>query len=280
MSTIGKIFVVLNLALSLLLLGSLGALLSARVSTQEDVERLETALADKETELEQLASDNQAKIRGIENDKRNLENANDDLEVKAENLDRSVKKLELDNQQLRDDVSKMTASLELLQEDLSARDARNSELQDSNDDLRSQAIDAREEARQAEMARRDLQGRISGYERQIADLDDELTVALERAREAEMLVDVARTAGFNPAMIVATPAIDAQVAQVDNDVGFVILDKGAADSVERGFVFDVYRGTDYLGQVTVDQVHDRHATASITLPRGDIRRFDRATTRL
>ena len=81
-------------------------------------------------------------------------------------------------------------------------------------------------------------------------------------------------------IVLATPAIDASVAEVDTEVGFVILDKGTSSNVQRGFVFDVYRGQDYLGRVRVDEVHPNHATASITLAVGEMRRFDRATTRL
>ena len=50
MSSIGKIFVVVNLVLALLLLGSLGALLNAARSTKADVATLEQQLASKASE--------------------------------------------------------------------------------------------------------------------------------------------------------------------------------------------------------------------------------------
>lgn len=280
MSSIGKIFVVVNLVLALLLLGSLGALLNSARSTKDDVTELEQQMAAKVTEYEQASSEFTSQKRALDGEKRSLESAKQDLEVERDNAKRSADKESLDNQQLRDDLSKLAVNYELLQGDLSASQQRNIALQDSNDDLRGQAQTAQNDAREAELARRDLEDQIATYEDSIEGLNGELTVAMDRARQAERLVDFAKTAGFDPSTLIATPAIDALVAQVDTEYGFVILDKGAADSVEKGFTFDIYRGPDYLGQVRVDTVNDNYSTARIMLSNGTMRAHDRATTRL
>jgi Tfp pilus assembly protein PilX len=280
MSSIGKIFVIVNLVLALLVVGSMGALLNASRATRDDVTRLETALAEKEAQLAQGESDFATRKRQLEAEKQTLQSEVQDLKVERDNAQRNADRQTTDNQQLRDDFTKLTASVGLLQQDLSAKEQRNGELQATSDDLRTQALDAQEQARQAEIARRDLAEQIAGFESQVEQLDGELTAALDRARQAERLLEVAQGAGFNPHSILATPAIDALVAQVDTDYDFVILDKGKADNVEKGFVFDVYRGGDYLGQVRVDQVHESHSTAKIVLERSPMRAHDRATTRL
>jgi len=280
MSSIGKIFVIVNLVLSLLVVGSMGALLNASRSTREDVVRLETALSDNEKALAQAESDFATRKRQVDAEKQALEGEVQDLKVAKDNADRSAARQATDNQQLRDDLDKLTASLGLLQQDLSSKEQRNGELQATADELRTQALDAQEQSRQAELARRDLADQIAGFEQRIAQLDSDLTASMDHGRQLERMLEVAQGAGFNPQSIMATPAIDALVAQVDTDYDFVILDKGKVDNVEKGFVFDVYRGGDYLGQVRVDQVHENHSTARIVLERAPMRAHDRATTRL
>ena len=106
---------------------------------------------------------------------------------------------------------------------------------------------------------------------------------MDRARQAERLVEVAKASGFDSTSIMAPPAIDALVAQVDQDYGFVILDKGSRDQVQRGFTFEIHRAGDgYLGRVKVDEVYNDYATATIDIkvPGKSMARFDRASTYL
>jgi cell division protein FtsL len=280
MSSIGKIFVVVNLVLALLLLGSLGALLNASRATKTEVASLEKQVAELESHKTQSSSDFASQKRALDSEKRALESGKQDLEVERDNAMRSAAKESVDNQQLRDDVSKLSVNYELLQSDLSAAQQRNTDLQDSNDQYRDQAQAAQNDARESLLARRDLTDQIASREVSIETLNMELTVAMDRARQAERLVDYAKTAGFDPTTLIATPAIDALVASVDTEYGFVILDKGSSDDVEKGFTFDVYRGPDYLGQVRVDTVNDNYSTARIMLSNGTMRAHDRATTRL
>lgn len=283
MSSIGKVFVVVNLLLSLVVVGSLGALLNASKVTKADLDRAQQERAQEKSALEQQISDRDAELRAVESDKQRLQEESQDLSVRATNAEAGAKREAQNNQQLRDDLTKLTASYAVIQGDIAAKEQRNRDLSDELDQLRTEANNALEAQRQAELARRDAEDRITGLERQVAQKEDELVDAMARAKDAERLVEVAQSAGFNPASVMAMPLIDALVLEVDDEFGFVILDKGMADQVERGFTFEVFRSGDgYLGRVQVDQVHPNHSTARI-LPgttRGSIRRADSATTRL
>jgi len=284
MSSVGKIFVVVNLVLSLLVVGSLGALLQASKATAEENVALEKQLTDTQAEHDQELSDRTAELRSVEQEKQLLENSNQDLIVTAKNAESAKQKQEADNQDLRGDLSKLTSNYSLLQGDLSARDQANRDLQGRNDTLTRQAQDALSDARDAEQARRDAVDRSTAHSRQIATLEDEKAEALARAHEAEMLVEVAQDSGFNPSLILGMPTINAEVADVDNEFNFVILNKGSEDGVELGYTFEIYNTEDgYLGQVKVDQVHPNYATAKIQAVNPDgpgIQRFALATTRL
>ena len=258
MSTIGKILVVVNLALALLVLGAAGALLQRTEVTSKQLTDAQSARDDLQQQLDEERSDWQAKERQLGAEKRRLQDENDDLSVAKENAERSKSKEELDNQQLRDDLTKITAKLDNLEASFQATERRNSELNDLNGELRDQAASAKEAQRDAELARRDM----------------------EDVRGLEALKETAVAAGFNPTSVMAAPQIEATLAEVDSQYGFVILDAGGRDQVARGFTFDVYRGGQWLGQVRVDQVYDDYSTARIVQQNGEMRRFDRATTHL
>jgi cell shape-determining protein MreC len=283
MSSIGKIFVVVNLVLSLLVVGSLGALLQASKATVEENAALQVQMDEAQADFDQELSDRFAQLRTVEQEKQRLEEDNQDLEVRANNAESAGQKQEANNQDLRNDLSKLTSNYSLLQGDLSARDSSNRDLQDRNDDLTSQTQSALSDARDSEAARRDAVDNGVQLSRQIATLEGDKAEALARAHEAEMLVEVAIDGGFNPSLILGMPTINAEVADVDNEFNFVILNKGAADGVELGFTFQVYNTDGYLGQVKVDQVHPNYATATIEAVNPDgpgILRFAQATTRL
>ncbi|GJM20809.1 MAG: hypothetical protein DHS20C15_07240 [Planctomycetota bacterium] len=285
MSSIGKIFVVVNLVLALLVVGAAGALLQTESEAASKLDALQAELTQTKADLDDLSNTSSTARLQLENQKNQLQADKDDAEVARENADRSAKRLEVDNQALQGNLEQLAATFELLQRDLSEAQKRNRDLADNNDSLRTAAADSKEAQRNAELARRDAEDAADAIRGQIDSLNDELTAALDGKREAERVVEIAQASGFDLASIVATPLIEAVVADVDEDYNFVILDKGLADGVKKGFTLDIYRlgGTDgenWLGQVRVDDVHENHSVASVIVADGSIRRFDRATTRL
>lgn len=281
MSSIGKVFVVVNLVLSLVLLGSMGSLLEASKSTKDDVTRLEQEKSELQSQLSAAQSEADNARRTAEADKQRLREEKSVLEDEKASLARTNQRLEGDSQALNTSYAKLSADLAVLTGSVEAKDTRNRELQNDNDDLRKQAMDARDAQRDAELAARDLRDQIVSYEARLSTLGDQLTDATEEARKNARLVEVAVNAGFDPYAVVAPPAIDAVVMEVDKDYDFVILDKGAEDEVSKGIVFDIYRGNTFVGQVKVDMVQPKQCTAKILLKSGnDFMRLDRATTRL
>lgn len=280
MSSIGKILVVVNLILALVVLGAAGSLLQKTEATTADLKAANDKLADLEVELEDLRNESIAKERALDTEKRRLQEENDDLKVERDNANRSVSKLEIDNQGLRDDVTKINAKLDEIESSLTATQQQARDLQDRNDDLRNEAADAKDAQRAAEMARRDMEDEIATLRRERSDLDETIADLQSQVTKLGATVQVAVSAGFDPTSVVAAPPIEATLADVDVQYGFVILDAGTRDQVARGYTFDVYRGGQWLGQVRVDQVYDDYSTARIVEQNGEMRRFDRATTHL
>jgi hypothetical protein len=282
MSSIGKIFVVVNLVLALMVLGAAGALLKASETTQADYDAKVVELAAKQQELDDATSQFGVETRQLNDDKRLLQQERDDKEVQRLTLERDKDRLTADNQQLRDDVTKINATLSALQTSFSSMQQQNENLTDANTALRQDAQDAAEDARQAEIARREAADDLAQLQREMDDLETMLAAANDAARENEALLEVAKSAGFDTTSVVAMPRIEASVAEVDTEYGFVILDKGTRDQVQRGFTFDIHRSGEYLGRVKVDEVYNDYATATIdiTVPGKSMARFDRASTYL
>ncbi len=282
MSSIGKIFVVVNLVLALVVLGAAGALLKRTDVAQSQLTDLQAQLAASQDALEQERSGYTERERLLVADKQRLQEDKDDLEVRMQSAERIAKGLEADKQQLLDDVTKINARIDALESSYSSTLARSEELSDKNEQLRSESFDAREAARLAETARREAEDQLAALQRRIDELDDELVAARSEAGQLGKLVEVAKTAGFDATSVVAMPRIEANVAEVDSTYKFVILDKGSRDAVERGFTFDVHRNGAYLGRVKVDNVYNDYCTARIEIeaPNSSMQRFDKASTYL
>jgi hypothetical protein len=282
MSSIGKIFVVVNLVLSLLVLGAAGALLKQTEVTKAQVTELQGKLSGAEQALAEANSAFTERERVLNLEKQRLQEDKDDLEVARQNADRNVARLEADNQQLRDDVTKINSKLDALESSYSTTLQRSQELTDLNATLRTESMDAKEAQRQAEMEQRNMTDLLAAAERRAIELDDRLAAATAEASDAAKLLEVAVASGFDPTTVVAMPRIEANIADVDEQYGFVVLDKGSNDQVQKGFTFEVHRGGDYLGRVRVDQVYANYATATIQILADDARmqRFDRASTYL
>ncbi len=282
MSGIGKTFVVINLFLAAVVVAGAGSLLQQRSATQGDLDTANAQIASLEADLEQTVSDARAEKTALENDKSSLQESSDSLDVQVRSLQNANAALEQKNQDLRDDVTKIQQSIDTLANDLSAAQSRNEKLADANDTFRREAQDAKDAQRRAETAMNAARDELKAAQGQLADMQGEVTGLLAELRNSTGLLEVAKNSGFVATDIIAAPLIEAQVAQVDSEYNFVILNKGSNANVQRGYVFEIYSGKQYKGQVRVDQVHPNYATAQIEFVTDglSISKFDSATTHL
>lgn len=282
MSSIAKVFVIINLVLALLVLGAAGALLKRTDATSAQLKTAQDSLAAAKAEAEQARSEYTERERALGADKQRLQEERDDIEVARLGLERNVQSLTADNQSLKGDISKINNSLQALEASFSTTQQRVNELSDQNAQLREQAQQSKTAANEAENARAAAESAQADLDRQIAQLQEELSGAKSELDTSSKMLEVAKASGFDATSIVAMPRIEATVAEVDEQYGFVILDKGKDDKVERGFTFEVYRDGQYLGRVKVDETFADYATARIEFksPGQKMQRYDRASTYL
>ena len=282
MSTIGKIFVIVNLLLAVLVLGAAGALLKRTDVTTEQYKQAQAELATAKSELDTARGDFAAQERALTADKAKLAQDLESADVARQTAENKAAKLDADNQQLRDDLSGIKTTLSSFQSTFSTTEQRVQELGEQNVTLRQQMMDAKEAANAAENAKADAETKVADAERKAGELMAELDKTKGDLATANKLVEVAKAAGVDVKNVMAMPRIEATVAEVDETYGFVVLDKGKKDNVEKGFTFDIHRNGEYLGRVKVDQIYDNYATARIELraPNTKMARFDKASTQL
>jgi len=285
MSSIGKIFVVLNLVLAAAFVGWAANAVSL---SGEFKKKYEDAVAvagkDKmqlEAELSKVRADNQlvtreraSAIEQRDEAKRaqdRLQTENKDLEAKNSSLNASVTNIETT-------LSEITAS-----RDKAFDDTKKSLASMKSSDEAKRTAELAQTA--AEAAQADAEGKLRAMTDQVASLEKEKTTLLTERGSLQTSFDtlVANT-GVNVTDFANVPDIDGSVLGIDTSVapGLVGINKGSNHNVKRGFVFEIFDGATYKGQVRVEFVHGDMSSGLITrtVPGQTIRQGDGATTRL
>lgn len=282
MSTIGKIFLFVNLALAAAFLGwaanSLG-----KTQEMKDAHAAAVAAATKAKETaEGEAAASRAQARQEEQAKDALRNERDNLDNRLKSTTEELEAAKRANEQLRGDVAKINASIGTLNQQLQsieqAKDAAVAQAREAErerDAARDEAQDAGDRQRAAEEARAQAEMQIAALEKQLKSTRDD--VASLDARLKTMIDQFG-------AIDMAQKAIDARVMQVDYSLkpGLVALNVGKSSGVTPGYTFEIYSGNVYKGRVRVQTVYDDMCAALIQVQKdgATINAGDSASTRL
>jgi hypothetical protein len=285
MSTMSKVFVVLNLVLSLFLVGTNASILSKNDEYKRKYEDSEAGRkSDKETADKKLSEANSARELAV-GDNRNLTNQKTDLDSQLQAQKSISEQVRNDNNQLRNSVDAINSALKAVQGELGDLQTRNKALMDSNEALKKETADAKKAQMDAEEDRARIEGDLKRSSDDVAEKERQL-VALTGERDnlkaqidalVKLGVDVPALIGNNVALI------EGKVSAVGPNSTFVVLSVGQNEGVKVGFAFHVYRGSDYIGRVVVDNVLPDSATARVTWKNSkglEFQAMDNATTRL
>ena len=158
MSTIAKVFTVLNLVFSLVMVGTVGSILSKsedyKLKYETEQKAHEENVATKQKELDSAVSE---KVR-FEGTNRDLTNQIADTRTELTNATATADQLRNDNNQLRNSVDAMQASLKTVETQLSDLEGRNKALMDSNEQHRAVAAKAEQDKLNAQDDRARLEG--------------------------------------------------------------------------------------------------------------------------
>lgn len=283
MSPIGKIFLLINFALSVAFLFWASTALGKSAETKAALERERDGYkaerdglqTDKSALATQLNAEKGAKERlALEKDQA----ASDALRNK-EDLDAQKRA----NEQLRADVAKIQSTLgdynQTIQSLESAKDAAVAEarnLERERDTAKDDAGASDTAKRSAEEALRTANLNIADLEKRLKSTRDDLAKLDTKYQNLRSIANVAESevSGQND--------IEGKVVKVDYSLapGLVALNVGSNAGVARGYTFEVFSGGTYKGTVKVETVHPDMCSALVTFQKSEIRAGDSAATRL
>lgn len=284
MSTIGKFFVVLNLALAALFVGVSASLIGSGESYRKQLEEANTThtstLAEKDTAYGALNAEF-AQMRG-ERDRLSAENLT--LKSDKQALNESLETASQKNSELTEKLTGIEAQLGNLEStnrdqagQIAILNRTNGTLRDERDAAQTARTAAESRATAAEEKSRLADGRSS-------DLQNALAAMQRRAENAETERDtVVALTGTDVSAIKNQPVMEGTVLSVEyvGKDAYVVIDLGTNDKVQLGYTYDVFNGSTYKGKIRVETVNQSKSAASVTLAgTAAIAVGDRVATRL
>lgn len=285
MSTIGKVFALLNLALAALFVGWAA---SASGSNQHYKEKL--AEATRLLETESTASKAQiatlsAGNNQLQTEKSKVMSERDEAKNEADRLKKDLDAQQSENAQLRGSVQKIEATLsgieearKRLQEEKDKAVVAQRDAEDARTKAQADQSSAEAKATELETALRNAQDQIASLEKAKKSAEDKV-----KSLDTQIATLVANT-GADLSDFENVKDIDSAVLGVSMEVapGLVLIGAGSKDGVERGHSFEIYSGNTYKGRARVEFVHTDKCSAIITYTAKNQRfeQGDSATTRL
>ena len=268
MSPIGKIFIVVNLALSAAFLGWA----SNVVATSQDWKTQHEAAAgnfeDIKEKMETDLSELRSRLNLEREDKDRFSQESDDQKNRADRAERERDEQTTENQSMRGDLSKLQSSMEAYNQHLASVEVRVERATD-------QALQAERDKNEAAQGKRDAEIALANAEEAVRTGQSQLDALTDQVAslqgdldegDAKLSAIIAYT-GVNISDILVQPDIEGAVVSVKSDPapGLVSINRGSEQGVTKGTTFSVFNGRTYKGEVRVEIVHATWSSAVVVL---------------
>lgn len=270
MSTIGRIFVVLNLLLAGGLITFNGAYLTnaTQYRTQLETEREERTaqvktLTDQVTKANGQVASTNSKLTAAERNR-------DNFQGRLESADRENQRLQSLLNDVQRNVTEITATNGKINEKI---DGLNDELQATREQARGAVADKDQAVRERDQATADLADanlNISNLNGDIAKLQTQNANTLKDLQQEQLLnraLKQSLLANNIEVPTTLTPMITATVLRVENRGNLLTLRKSGGEDgaeVEVGYTFSIYSGNSLNAIATVTEVYSDGITAFCT----------------
>ena len=285
MSTIAKIFTVLNVILAAAFVGWAA---NAVQLNNDYMQKLEKKTADY-AELEKTAGADKsalaAKLKEADEARARLQTQVEEAKAENSRVDNDNKANASKLETMESDYKKIAGTLEGMQADSKAAHEAQVKAQAAQHDAETKAAAAAAAQLKAEGEAADLNGKLIDANKQIADKEKELkSTEIERTQLKTQLDTVVAATNYDLKNIKAMPLIEGKVLAVEMGVepGLVSINCGESAKVQRGFTFELFQGNTYKGQARVEYVYpDMCSAVLVRKVKGEtIRVGDGAATRL
>jgi len=266
MSPIGRIFIVLNLVLAVAFLGWASSALANSQDFKAELEAAKLAHAETEARLTDEVSTERQRAEKAEND---LNRTAGELSNKSATL----AQLRDQHSATEDTLGELKANYDGLEELMQGYDERNGELSTQKDELNANLMDAvgtnndlTNERDALQLAKNNLERDLKTANDDIAGLEKVAQGLRNDVQDRDTVIATAEAIfGEKMSDLMNMPHISGAVLMVSSEMapGLVSINRGSADSVQRGFTFDIYSGGQYKGRVRVVDVQENQCFAVI-----------------
>jgi uncharacterized phage infection (PIP) family protein YhgE len=250
MSSMAKIFVVVNLVLAVATFGSAAVLLGAQDDYRKALEDTKTQFDGYKTQMERdlraaedrATSQQQAALSAIQ-DKNNAETRSESLVTQLADAKQTV-------DQLKGAVTKATEKLaeltNVIQQDKDYRDQLSRQMQEAVDSKI--AFEQRLQAETQNRAR--LEVAVADLSEQVQGLTAQLGDAQKKVRDTEFLLNKFRETYGE--MVNTSKGAEGKVLEVKGNI--VVISVGSDDGVANGDTYQIRRGSSYVGELRITRV--------------------------
>ncbi len=284
MSTIARLFVFLNLVLSVAFLVC-GIMLLQKSENYKG--RYEGEVSARKSEVTGLQAQLTAKEGEVQEARKATENFRSELE--SVKVDRDGLKSQLSvaldtNSKNSGEIARIATVLENHRQNIDALQGQLSQANKDVDSMRGERDAARQAQDNAENLLAQAQQANQQLDAQVASLKESVNETSTSLTSAQTALEMyaSRTGIPISEVAVAPPLITCNVVNVAAQERLVQLDMGSDGNVRKGYSFAIYSGSEYKGEAIVEDVQAKFATARITklVPNKAVRAGDSATTRL
>jgi chromosome segregation ATPase len=283
MSTVAKVFIILNLFLTFAYLFMVASLLAQKNDYKakylEDKREFQEKLQVKDAEIV-TAKDEVQKIREkCDVLVASVHLAQADLRVKESRL-RIIKEQE---DKVKGKIPNLEKSRDQLKSQSSEKERDNKDLENKKGDLEGVLSEVEEEKEKALSERDEVKSQLEKNYQYITELSEQLNATHEELAKMSVQFQSSEL-GLEELRFITGKRIQAQVVSVSPATGQITLNVGKKDEVQEKDQFIVYRSGSYVGQVEIETVFEAMSAGRIltnALAQGaQIQEGDSATTRL
>jgi len=282
MTTIAKVFIVLNFVLSVFFVGVASTLLykadNFRTKYEDETRAHDKTKADLTADKQKLNSElstAQSSVDSATRTSQDLGRERDALKGEKSTLDTKVA-------QLQNTVAGFETSFKDMQSTLQSMRETNEQLKKTTDEAvtaQNSASDKQAEA-EAEVARKT--DALNDAGEQISALQKQLTESGEKIKTLENYMAIAKDRGLDMESIVGPPPINGTVVRSDPTLSLCIVSVGKDDGMKRGYPVSIFRGGSFIGSGVVDEVYQDLSSIRIRrlAPNMQVQANDEVTTQL
>jgi len=261
MSSMAKIFVVVNLLLVTAVWGSAATLLGAQDDYRKSLAKTAEAAQAKQTQLEGEVKAADGRAAGATQKATEMNLRAEEADTRRVQAETGLDKATQINQQLTAANERMTAELEALRKQIETQQATVTAAVNGQKEANAKFQDAHKKLEEESRNRAALEARVQELDDSVRSLQADNQDKDNKIREKDFWIAKAKEQGFD---IKSGPQPSGRVLEVREVAGggmIVILSVGSKDGVQMGTEYKLRRGSKFVGFARVTRVNADTAVA-------------------